>query len=84
MFGIEGYFSFWFLVIGIFAGWLAGRLTRGHGFGILGDLVMGVIGAFIGAYLFNALGLHAYGTLGAIIMATIGAIVLSVLLRIIF
>ncbi len=66
----------WFLIIGIIAGWLAGNLTDGRGFGLVGNLIVGVIGSFVGGFLFSLLGLNAYGTIGEIITATIGAIVL--------
>jgi len=74
----------WFLLIGIIAGWLAGNIMKGGGFGLIGDLVVGVVGSFIGGYLFGYLGLgNAYGTLGEIGMATVGAIVLLGILRLI-
>lgn len=66
----------WFLLVGLIAGWLAGKLTKGAGFGVLGDIVMGVIGAFIGGFLFRLVGISAGGTIGSIIVATIGAVVL--------
>lgn len=72
-----------FLIIGLVAGWLAGKIMKGHGFGLAGDLVIGVIGAFLGGLLFNAVGLIAYGRLGALIKATVGAVVLLVLVRVI-
>ncbi|MDF2633513.1 MAG: Transglycosylase-associated protein [Pelosinus sp.] len=71
----------WFLLIGIIAGWLAGNLTKGEGFGLIGDLVVGVVGSFIGGHLFSLLGLSAYGTIAEIIMATVGAIVLLWIIR---
>jgi uncharacterized membrane protein YeaQ/YmgE (transglycosylase-associated protein family) len=71
----------WFLLIGLAAGWLAGQLVKGGGFGLVGDLVVGVIGALVGGALFNAIGLSANGLLGSLITATIGAIVLIVILR---
>jgi uncharacterized membrane protein YeaQ/YmgE (transglycosylase-associated protein family) len=74
----------WFLVIGIIAGWLAGNIMKGGGFGLIGDLVVGVVGSFIGGYLFGYLGLgNAYGTFGEIGMATVGAIVLLAVIRLI-
>lgn len=66
---------FGFLLIGVVAGWLAGALTKGKGFGLLGNLVIGVIGAIIGGFVFRAVGLSAYGTCGSLIMATIGALI---------
>ena len=72
----------WFLLIGLAAGWLAGMIMRGGGFGVVGDLVVGVIGAMLGGSLFRALGITAYGRLGELITATVGAVVLVALLRI--
>ena len=63
------------LVIGAVAGWLAGVLVKGGGFGLLGNIVIGVIGAFIGGFIFGLLGIAAGGILGAIVSATIGAVV---------
>jgi uncharacterized membrane protein YeaQ/YmgE (transglycosylase-associated protein family) len=71
----------WFLIIGIIAGWLSGNIVKGGGFGLFGDLVVGVIGSFIGRYLFSLVGLSAYGTIAEIIMATAGAIVLLWVIR---
>jgi len=71
----------WFLIIGVISGWLAGVISRGGGFGIVGDLVVGVIGAFIGGFVFNLMGISAYGTIGSIISSTIGAVVLLWVIR---
>jgi uncharacterized membrane protein YeaQ/YmgE (transglycosylase-associated protein family) len=71
----------WFLIIGIIAGWLAGKIIKGGGFGLIGDLVVGVVGSFIGGYLFRVIGFSAHGTIGEIIMATIGAVVLLWVMR---
>ncbi len=68
------------LVIGAIAGWLAGTLVKGYGFGLLGNIVIGVIGAFIGAWLMPMLGLGMGGLVGQIVSATIGAIVLLLLI----
>jgi uncharacterized membrane protein YeaQ/YmgE (transglycosylase-associated protein family) len=74
----------WFLIVGLVAGWLAGVLVKGGGFGLIGDLVVGVVGALIGGFLFSALGLAAGGgLLGSIIVATIGAVVLLFVVRLI-
>ena len=74
----------WFALIGLVAGWLAGLLMKGGGFGVIGDIVVGILGALLGGFLFSSLGLSAGGgLLGAIIVATIGAIVLIFLLRLI-
>ena len=74
----------WFLVVGLVAGWLAGVLVKGGCFGVIGDLVVGVIGAFVGGWLFSTLGASAGGgLLGSIIVATIGAVVLLFIVRLI-
>ncbi len=73
----------WFFIIGIVAGWLAGQLMKGGGYGLIGDLVIGVIGAFIGGWLCGALGVRAGGLIGSLITATIGAMILVFLVRLI-
>ena len=71
----------WFLLIGLIAGWLAGKLMRGAGFGVIGDLVVGVLGAFIGGWLFSLLGITTWGVLGSILVALCGAILLLWVVR---
>jgi len=66
----------WFAIIGIAAGWLAGQIMKGRGFGLVGNLVVGVIGAIVGGLLANSVGLGASGLLGALVIATLGAVVL--------
>ena len=66
----------YFLVIGALAGWLAGKLTKGSGFGLVGNLVVGIVGAIGGGFIFKLLGLSATGLLGSLITATVGAVVL--------
>ncbi|RTL29146.1 MAG: GlsB/YeaQ/YmgE family stress response membrane protein [Burkholderiales bacterium] len=74
----------WFLVVGVVAGWLAGKLVKGGGFGLVGDLAVGIVGALVGGFLFNSLGISAGGGLiGSIIVATIGAVVLLFAVRLI-
>ena len=73
----------WFLIIGLIAGWLAGVLVKGGGFGVIGDIVVGVIGAVLGGWLFGVFGASAGGgLLGALIVATIGAVVLLLIVRV--
>ncbi len=73
-----------FLIIGIIAGWLAGKITKGSGFGLLGDLVVGVVGAFLGGFLFHLLGLFpGSGLIPSLIVAVIGAVVLLWLIRLV-
>ncbi|MDA8383718.1 GlsB/YeaQ/YmgE family stress response membrane protein [Ferrovum sp.] len=74
----------WFILIGLVAGWLAGVLVRGGGFGVLGDIIVGVVGALIGGYVFSALGTFpGGGLLGSLIVATLGAVILILLLRLV-
>ena len=74
----------WFIVVGLVAGWLAGQLMKGGGFGVIGDIVVGVLGAVLGGFLFSSLGMSSGGgLLGAIIVATIGAVLLIFVLRLI-
>lgn len=74
----------WFLVVGVVAGWLAGKLTKGGGFGLVGDLVLGVVGAMLGGWLFGVFGASMGGGLiGSIIVATIGAVVFLWIVRLI-
>jgi uncharacterized membrane protein YeaQ/YmgE (transglycosylase-associated protein family) len=74
----------WFLIIGAIAGWLAGLLMKGRGFGILGDIIVGIVGALLGGWLFGVLGISAGGGLaGSLIVAFIGAVVLLFLVRLI-
>ena len=74
----------YFLVVGLVAGWLAGMLVKGGGFGLIGDLVNGDVGAVLGGWLFSTLGASAGGgLLGSIVVATIGAVVLLIIVRLI-
>jgi uncharacterized membrane protein YeaQ/YmgE (transglycosylase-associated protein family) len=72
-----------FLLIGLVAGWLASTLMKGRGLGLVGNLVVGVIGAFLGGFLFSVLGISAGGLVGLLITATVGAVVLLLLIRLI-
>lgn len=71
----------WFLLIGIIAGWIAGQVMRGGSFGLVGNLIVGVIGALLGGFLFSLLNLSAHGLLGSLVTATVGAIALLAALR---
>ncbi|NEX16851.1 MAG: GlsB/YeaQ/YmgE family stress response membrane protein [Halochromatium sp.] len=70
-----------FLAIGALAGWLAGVLMKGGGFGLLIDIVLGIVGAVVGGFLFGLLGISANGLIGSIITATVGAVVLLLVVR---
>jgi uncharacterized membrane protein YeaQ/YmgE (transglycosylase-associated protein family) len=67
----------WFILIGLVAGALAGQIVRGGGFGVMGDIIVGIVGALLGGFLFNTFGVSTGGGLiGSLIVATIGAVVL--------
>jgi uncharacterized membrane protein YeaQ/YmgE (transglycosylase-associated protein family) len=70
------------LFVGLIAGWLAGQIVQGTGLGLVGDLVVGIVGAFIGSWLLPQLGIHlGTGLIGAIVSATIGAVLLLLIVR---
>jgi uncharacterized membrane protein YeaQ/YmgE (transglycosylase-associated protein family) len=72
------------LFVGLVAGWLAGKIVRGTGFGIIGDIVVGIAGAFVASWLFPRLGFHlGSGLVGEIIYSAIGAIILLLIVRLI-
>jgi uncharacterized membrane protein YeaQ/YmgE (transglycosylase-associated protein family) len=71
----------YYLLIGLTAGWLAGKVMKGQSFSLLGTLIVGVIGAVLGGFLFRIVGFAAIGLLGNRISATVGAVVLLFLLR---
>ena len=70
-----------FLLIGALAGWLSGVIIKGRGFGGVGNIIVGVIGAMLGGFGFNALGISANGLLAQFLFATAGALVLAWFLR---
>lgn len=72
-----------FLLVGLVAGWLAGKIMKGSGFGLVGDLVFGVIGAFVGAWLFGLLGISAGGVLGLLAAAVVGALLVLYVVRLV-
>jgi uncharacterized membrane protein YeaQ/YmgE (transglycosylase-associated protein family) len=70
------------LIIGAVAGWLAGLLVKGGGFGLIVDIIVGIVGAFIGGWLASTLGISIGGGLmGSIIIAVIGAVILLFVIR---
>lgn len=73
------------LLAGLIAGWLAGKIVASGGFGLIGDIAVGIVGALIGTWLLPRVGLHVHvhsGFVGLIIVATIGAIILLLVIRI--
>lgn len=71
----------WFLLIGLAAGWIAGLLMKGGSMGLVGNLVVGCIGAIIGPYVLGLIGLQAGGLVGQLAAAVVGAIILLAVLR---
>jgi uncharacterized membrane protein YeaQ/YmgE (transglycosylase-associated protein family) len=72
------------IVVGVVAGYLAGRVMEGGGFGLIGDLLVGLVGAFIGDWLMPQLGIHlGVGIVALIINAFVGAVVLLLVLRLV-
>jgi uncharacterized membrane protein YeaQ/YmgE (transglycosylase-associated protein family) len=71
----------WFLFIGGVIGWLAGLIVRGRGFGIIGDIVIGIVGALLGGWMARAVGLATGSSVGAFLLALVGAVVLVGLTR---
>ena len=70
------------VLIGLFAGWLAGQIVQGTGLGLFGDILFGIVGAFIGNWVLPKVGIHlGVGVVNAIINATIGAILLLVAVK---
>jgi uncharacterized membrane protein YeaQ/YmgE (transglycosylase-associated protein family) len=69
------------IFIGLLAGWIAGHVTRGRGFGCIVDIILGLIGAVIGGWIFTKLGIVAWGFWGSLAAATVGAVVLVAIAR---
>ncbi|MGH7865261.1 MAG: GlsB/YeaQ/YmgE family stress response membrane protein [Candidatus Binataceae bacterium] len=64
------------ILIGLVAGWLAGVLMKGSGYGVVVDIALGLVGAVVGSFIFGVFNVAPAGTIGYIVMATIGAVVL--------
>ena len=64
------------IVVGILAGWLAGRIQKGKGFGLIGNLVIGILGSVFGSWLFWQLGFVTFGFIGNVVVAVVGALVI--------
>lgn len=71
----------WTILIGILAGWIAGRLMKGRDMGLLMDFVVGIVGSVLGGWLFSIVGIAAYGLIGRLIMAVVGSVVLLWLVK---
>lgn len=70
------------LVVGLIAGWLAGRVMKGGGYGVIVDIILGILGGVLGGWIFGVLGIwHGGGMIGSIIVAFIGAVILVAITR---
>src|SRR3984957_6221966 len=78
---VETHGFIWWVVIGLVAGWIAGHLTRGRGFGCIVDVILGLIGAVLGGWIFTKLGIVAFGFFGSLAAATVGAVLLVAIAR---
>jgi uncharacterized membrane protein YeaQ/YmgE (transglycosylase-associated protein family) len=66
----------WWIVVGLIAGWLAGQVMKGGGYGVLADIVLGILGGIFGGWLFGQMGIGAGSTIGSIVVAFVGAVIL--------
>ena len=74
----------WWIVVGLIAGWLAGKVMSGGGFGVLMDILLGIVGAVLGGWIFGMLGVApGLGLIGSILVAFVGACILLLLVRLI-
>ncbi len=77
-------FIIWWIIVGLIAGFITGKLMKGSGFGALGDIVIGIIGAIVGGFIMRALGFAGQGGfIYTILIAVVGAVLLTLLLRLV-
>ncbi len=69
------------IIVGLIAGWLAGKISRGRGFGCIANIILGLVGAFLGGWIFEKLGIFGGGLIYSIAAATLGAVVLVAIAR---
>ncbi|MFH1397073.1 MAG: GlsB/YeaQ/YmgE family stress response membrane protein [Candidatus Omnitrophota bacterium] len=77
-----GYWA-WFLLIGAVIGWLAGLIVRGRGFGLIADIVVGIVGAMLGGWIARGMGIYTSSSVGAFLVALAGAVILVGLTRLV-
>ena len=75
------YGLFWAILIGLIAGWLAGKVMKGRGYGPLMDILIGIVGGMVGRLVFGLIGLAAWGIVGSIVVSFVGAVILIWLAR---
>jgi uncharacterized membrane protein YeaQ/YmgE (transglycosylase-associated protein family) len=74
----------WWIIVGLIAGWITGKIMKGSGYGALGDIIVGIIGAIVGGFIMRAVGFAGHGgMIYTIIVAVIGAVILTLILRLI-
>ena len=78
---VETHGIIWWMLIGLIAGWLAGTIARGRGFGCITDVILGLVGAVIGGWIFSRLQIPTFGFLGSLAAATVGAVLLVAVAR---
>ncbi|MFZ0583199.1 MAG: GlsB/YeaQ/YmgE family stress response membrane protein [Candidatus Acidiferrales bacterium] len=78
---VETHGIIWWMLIGLIAGWLAGTIARGRGFGCITDVILGLVGAVVGGWIFSRLGIATFGFLGSLAAATVGAVLLVAVAR---
>lgn len=66
----------WWIIVGLVAGWAAGKIMKGSGYGPLTDIALGIVGAVVGGFLLGLVGIHSSGLVGSIIVAICGAVFL--------
>ncbi|HEX6772506.1 MAG TPA: GlsB/YeaQ/YmgE family stress response membrane protein [Acidobacteriaceae bacterium] len=72
----------WWIIVGLIAGWITGKLMKGSGYGAIGDIIVGIIGAIIGGFIMRAVGFSGQGgMIYTIIVAIIGAVILTLIIR---
>jgi len=77
-------FLLWWVLVGLIAGWLTGKLMSGGGYGALMDIVIGIIGAIVGGFIMRSLGFAGQGGLVySVLVAVVGAVLLTLLLRLV-
>ena len=71
------------IIVGLIAGWLAGQVMKGGGYGMLVDIILGILGGIVGCWVFGLLGLHAGGLIGSIVVSFVGAVILVWITRLV-
>ncbi len=78
---MNGHDLLWYLIVGLFTGWVSSVLVQGRGMGIIRDMAVGILGAFIGGFLANELDIRIGGFFGALAMSVVGAVLFLIVLR---